>query len=666
MAIRKSVISIILLLALVFSFASSVSQPASAFEFGPVEQFIERLYRLVLNRFYDENGLVYWSTSLRNGSATGAGVAEGFFFSPEYIGRARTNEQFVNDLYLTLLNRAPDESGRAFWEDVLSIGWPRQDVFAGFVNSTEFGGLCTQAGIARGLYTPPPGMQISIFITRLYRTTLFRAPDAAGLAHWTNALLSGGATGASVAGGFIFSPEMTNEGLSNTRFVERLYNAIMGRPADPAGLAAWGNLLDTGLSREEVFAGCVSSNEFLRICQNAGIARGTYTPPPGGMIRTFVTRLYETTLSRKPDTTGLEFWTGALLNGSTTGASIAQGFIFSPEMNNRNLSHADFVEILYRALMGRASDAPGKLHWEIQLLEGVSRHSVFASFVASAEFDRICRSYGIVRGSVPRASGSGVLNGKIIFLDAGHGTVGSPGAGGYNEAVAMLDLARKLETLLSAQGADVVMIRTNEVNIPIADRCAIINIRALERIRNASNYAEVTSLIGRMSSIIGNPVNARTLMNVDPFNANAVIHPDLRRVFEYTNSSIIRDNFLMISLHSNATANGSTTVRGAEVYYISPAEFANTNRYYPGYSYVGESRLFADILLNHINNTGIPRRANGLRAENYAMIREVNIPAVLAENGFHTNPQDRALLADPTYREGLAWAYRNAIIQYFP
>jgi len=121
----------------------------------------------------------------------------------------------------------------------------------------------------------------------------------------------------------------------------------------------------------------------------------------------------------------------------------------------------------------------------------------------------------------------------------------------------------------------------------------------------------------------------------------------------------------MISLHSNATANGSTSAHGAEVYFINPAAHANTHWYYPNYSFTAQSRNFGDILLDQIHNTGIVRRSNGLRAENYAMIREVNVPAVLAENGFHTNPHDREKLSDPGFRQNLAWAYHNAIIQYF-
>jgi len=195
----------------------------------------------------------------------------------------------------------------------------------------------------------------------------------------------------------------------------------------------------------------------------------------------------------------------------------------------------------------------------------------------------------------------------------------------------------------------------------------MINIRTLEAVRstrsNANEIAEINRLIGTMRSIIHNPALGHEYMNIDPFNAARTIHPDLRRIFEWQNNPVIRNNFLVISLHSNAANN--TSARGAEVYFIDPNVHANTRTYFQGYTFTAESRSFGNNLLNHIHSTGIPRRSNGLRAENFAMIREINVPAVLAENGFHTNPADRSMLSNPDFRQSLAVAYRNAILEHF-
>jgi len=525
---------------------------------------------------------------------------------------------------------------------------------------------------------------IEQFVARLYLYVLGRGHDVSGLNYWTNHLRNQTRNGGVVAYGFFFSREFLDSNVSNIEFLNILYRTFLNRGPDAAGHAYWLNQLNMGVPRITVFAGFANSVEFDELCRQAGIVRGWFTPTPASrteMVRAFVTRFYRLALQREPDTAGLNNWTNALVAGQATGASVAHGFIFSTEMNNRNLTDRQFVEILYNTLLGRGSDAAGMNNWLNQLQTGASRHSVFVGFVMSQEFALICRNHGITRGTPPPAppthtppqqppASSNALVGRVIVLDAGHGTVGSPGWAGYNEAVAMMDLARRLRPLLEAQGATVRFTRNGDANIPLPDRAAMINIWALEMVRgtrtNAAEIAEINRLIGVMQSIIGNPTRANELMNVNPFNAARTIHPELRRVFEITSDPIIRNNFLVISLHSNATAAPvNTAVRGSEVYFIDPNAHANTRTYFTGYSFVNDSRTFGDILMNHIAAAGIPRRAGGLRAANYAIIREINVPAVLAENGFHTNDQDRALLANPAWRQTLAAHYTNAILQYF-
>jgi len=395
----------------------------------------------------------------------------------------------------------------------------------------------------------------------------------------------------------------------------------------------------------------------------------TYT-----VVEAFVVRLYRNVLERDYDSAGLRGWNSALVGQGVTGAHVAHGFFFSKEFLEKRVSNEEYVDILYRTLLNRNGELAGRTEWIRVLNAGRSREHVFGGFVNSIEFDGLCRQAGINRGTyiVPPGRGtvlepSNQLAGKIIILDPGHGTSGSPGAAGYNEAVAMLGLARRIRPLLQAQGATVIMTRDHDINTPISVRCAQINIRALQEVRrtrtNAGELAAIDRLIGIMQQIVNNPaVFGNVYMNVDGFSGSRRIHPDLQSVFEYTNDPVIRDNFLVISLHSNA---GATSARGAEAYFINPAAHANTRTYYSGFSYTNQSRNFGSILLDNIHHTGIPRRSNGLRAENYAMIREINVPAVLAENGFHTNAQDRALLQSPAYMDQLAMAYRNAIIQYF-
>jgi len=270
---------------------------------------------------------------------------------------------------------------------------------------------------------------------------------------------------------------------------------------------------------------------------------------------------------------------------------------------------------------------------------------------------------------------SSSLSGRVIILDPGHGIGSTNVFRGYDEQVAMLDLALRIKPLLEAQGATVLLTRATDANVLLPARCAMINIWALEavrysRLRTASSpediadeIEEIDNLIEVMQSIIDDPrTNGRIYMNT-PFDPQRSIHPILRRVLELQNDPEIADRFLMISLHSNATARPiNTSINGAKTFFIS-TDHENTQNYFTGFSHSDLSREFGTILLNHIETVGF--RNLGARMGNYFVIREHNIPAVLAENGFHTNDGDRAMLQSDAYLQRLAQAYLDAIVEYF-
>jgi hypothetical protein len=60
---------------------------------------------------------------------------------PEYIGRNRTNAQFVGDLYNAILRRGGDRNGVQFWVNALDSGSQTRDqVRRQLIASPEFGG----------------------------------------------------------------------------------------------------------------------------------------------------------------------------------------------------------------------------------------------------------------------------------------------------------------------------------------------------------------------------------------------------------------------------------------------------------------------------------------------------------------------------------------------
>jgi uncharacterized protein YkwD len=124
-------------------------------------------------------------------------------------------------------------------------------------------------------------------------------------------------------------------------------------------------------------------------------------------VEAFVVRFYQQCLGRAPDAAGLNSWTDQLLSGRMSGAQVANGFIFSAELNARNVSNEEFLNIMYAAFFNRAPDPTGYSGWLSSMRAGMSRQQVLAGFINSTEFRNLCSSYGINAGSL---SVSGALN----------------------------------------------------------------------------------------------------------------------------------------------------------------------------------------------------------------------------------------------------------------
>ncbi len=274
----------------------------------------------------------------------------------------------------------------------------------------------------------------SAYVTDLYLYVLDRAPDEQGLNTWTSALESGDTTGAAVAYGFIFGDECLGRGLDDRAFVEVLYRALLGRQADEAGLSEWVNELASGMSREELFAGFVNSQEFCIRCSELGFTGGTHITGADtttvANTNMFVKRLYSTTLQRDADLPGLYDWTSSIVNGSGSGAITAYGFFFSPEYIARDRSDEEFVTDLYTAMLDRSPDDSGMAYWLDLLAQGYTRELIFSGFVYSAEFGALCQSYGIRRGDYS-ANGWCLSGRDRIYVRNGSRLCGWASIGGH-------------------------------------------------------------------------------------------------------------------------------------------------------------------------------------------------------------------------------------------
>ena len=116
--------------------------------------------------------------------------------------------------------------------------------------------------------------------------------------------------------------------------------------------------------------------------------------------QSFCARLYSKCLGRTPDSSGIAYWDKKLTNKETTGAAVGYGFVFSDEYKAKKTSDEEYIKMLYVVFMDRNADDAGMKYWKGLLSEGLSREYVYKGFAESAEYTKICASYGIERGSV--------------------------------------------------------------------------------------------------------------------------------------------------------------------------------------------------------------------------------------------------------------------------
>lgn len=136
-----------------------------------VATVVERLYTDTLGRPSDAAGRTFWVDQIRSGRRTVAQVAASFYGSGEYIDRVGgTTTAWVEDLYPTLLGRAGEPDGVAYWvehADRRGRGW----VALQFFQSAE-------SARAR--------------VERLYQELLGRAAEPAGVAFWAPRVVARG------------------------------------------------------------------------------------------------------------------------------------------------------------------------------------------------------------------------------------------------------------------------------------------------------------------------------------------------------------------------------------------------------------------------------------------------------------------------------------------
>lgn len=225
--------------------------------------------------------------------------------------------------------------------------------------------------------------------------------------------------------------------------------------------------------------------------------------------------------------------------------------------------------------------------------------------------------------SLARQLGLGV---RRIVIDAGHGghDPGTIGRGGLQEKELVLDVALRLERLVRQDlGAEVILTRSTDVFIPLEERTAIANSRG------ADLFLSIHANSSRNASAGG-----------------------------------IETYFLSFAQNSHAEA------VAARENAISPAtlkDLQNLVKAITLNSKIDESRDFAASVQERMV-AGVRQehvvRDRGVHTAPFYVLIGANMPAVLAEIAFVSNPQDEKRLKTPDYREILARSLLSGVKSY--
>lgn len=244
-------------------------------EDDPLGDFVNRMYTIVLNREPEENGFNVWKQWLVSGEHTGAQMITAFLESKEFVARNLTDEEFCAICYKAMMGRDADEEGLNIWLSVLHNGVSNRFVISNFVASIEFTDICTSYGIVKGSVILEEARDLNYnvtsFVSRCYKTVLYRDADAEGLNAWCDALQQGLVTPAQVAHEFVFSPEAVAQNLSDSQYVERLYKTFMGRECESEDTKnMWATYVEEH-SRQDAFELFAGSVEFAEIVRSYGL-----------------------------------------------------------------------------------------------------------------------------------------------------------------------------------------------------------------------------------------------------------------------------------------------------------------------------------------------------------------------------------------------------------
>jgi N-acetylmuramoyl-L-alanine amidase len=237
------------------------------------------------------------------------------------------------------------------------------------------------------------------------------------------------------------------------------------------------------------------------------------------------------------------------------------------------------------------------------------------------------------KAAAPTQSGSRTLTrvlglkiGRIV-IDPGHGghDTGTIGPTGLREKDVVLDVGLRLRKLLEQKaGCDVVMTRSDDTFIPLEERTAVANEKAADL----------------FVSIHANASRDRSARGIETYYLNFTSSPDA----------------LEVAARENATSQESVHQLQDLIKKIAMTEK------------IEESEEFARQLQKEVyrrtSQLSGKQRDRGVKKAPFVVLIGANMPSVLAEISFLTNPRDEKALRRSDYRQKIAEALYQGILDY--
>lgn len=220
---------------------------------------------------------------------------------PAAIRPFRIPGALVTQTYGDILVRLPANDRYAYWSGVVGSSVTPGAFITNIVQSSDADALLHST-------------------TRLYKAYFLRNPDHSGFQYWLNRRVTGTSLG-QMSNTFAASSEFkTRYGkLTDEAFVDRVYQNVLGRPADSSGRTYWASKLLSGMGRGVVMLNFSQSSEYRRKTKNG----------------TEVVALYETLLKRAVSKESYDVLVADLAAGRRTTADVATMLFTSSSYRNR-------------------------------------------------------------------------------------------------------------------------------------------------------------------------------------------------------------------------------------------------------------------------------------------------------------------------------------------